>query len=66
MSEQIHSKGMASRSRRQTVGATVHAENLCPPVRALHYGVEEATDLLMRLFRGFDGSLALRLWNGHP
>ncbi len=29
-----------------------------------HPGVPEASDLLKRLFRGFEGSLALRLWNG--
>ena len=27
-------------------------------------GTEQTSDLLKRLFRGFDGSLALRLWNG--
>lgn len=27
-------------------------------------GTKEASDLLERLFRSFDGSLALRLWNG--
>jgi cyclopropane-fatty-acyl-phospholipid synthase len=31
---------------------------------AFHPGVKEASDLLKRLFRGFEGSLALRLWNG--
>jgi cyclopropane-fatty-acyl-phospholipid synthase len=27
-------------------------------------GIEQASDLLRRLFRSFDGSLAVRLWNG--
>ena len=30
----------------------------------LHSGVQDASDLLKRLFRGFDGNLALRLWDG--
>lgn len=29
-----------------------------------HRGADEASDLLKRLFRGFDGSLVVRLWNG--
>jgi cyclopropane-fatty-acyl-phospholipid synthase len=37
---------------------------LLPPMPELHRGVQEASDLLKRLFRGFDGSLALRLWDG--
>lgn len=28
------------------------------------HGIDEASALLNRLFRGFDGSLAMRLWNG--
>ncbi len=30
------------------------------------HGVKQAADLLKRLFRGFDGKLALRLWDGTP
>ncbi len=29
-----------------------------------NHGIEQASDLLTRLFRGFDGKLALRLWDG--
>ena len=29
-----------------------------------HRGVDQTSNLLTQLFRGFDGSLALRLWNG--
>ena len=32
-------------------------------LRAMHHGVDEASDLLKRLFRGFNGSLSLRLWD---
>jgi len=32
-------------------------------VPAYSAGVAEATELLLRLFRGYDGSLAVRLWN---
>ena len=35
-----------------------------PALPALQRGVKQAPNLLTRLFRGFDGSLALRLWNG--
>ena len=35
-----------------------------PPVSGLHHGVQEASELLKRLFHRFDGSLALRLWDG--
>ena len=34
------------------------------PGAVAHRYADEASDLLQRLFRGFDGSLALRLWNG--
>lgn len=33
-----------------------------PPTRA--HGIDDASALLKRLFREFDGSLAMRLWNG--
>lgn len=35
-----------------------------PPESALQPGAEEASVLLNLLFRGFDGSLSLRLWDG--
>ena len=42
----------------------VHAAALRGPSGAAHRDVAEASRLLKRLFRGFDGSLALRLWDG--
>jgi cyclopropane-fatty-acyl-phospholipid synthase len=42
----------------------VPVQELRPVLPALQRGVKEASDLLKRLFRGFDGSLALRLWDG--
>ncbi len=30
----------------------------------MHRGLDQTSNLLTRLFRSFDGSLALRLWNG--
>ena len=43
------------------VAATVP---LIPPISVLDHGVQEASELLKRLFRRFDGRLALRLWEG--
>ena len=34
------------------------------PGAIAHRCADDASDLLKRLFRSFDGSLALRLWNG--
>ena len=34
------------------------------PEAVAHRCADEASDLLKRLFRRFDGSFALRLWNG--
>ncbi len=47
-----------------TDGTVAHVQGLLPGLPALHRGVKEASDLLKQLFRGFDGTLALRLWNG--
>ena len=33
-------------------------------VATVHRGLDHTSSLLTRLFRSFDGSLALRLWNG--
>lgn len=43
------------------VAATVP---LIPPISSLDHGVQEASELLKRLFCRFDGRLALRLWEG--
>ena len=45
--------------RSVTRAAAVHA-----PGSIADRGADDASDLLTRLFRGFDGSLAMRLWNG--
>ena len=45
---------------RRTVGLTSQHE----PGSVPHRYSDEASALLQRLFRGFEGSLALRLWNG--
>ena len=68
MNEQSRASGHASFSADYVAtyadGTVAHAQSLLPALPALHHGVKEASDLLKRLFRGFDGSLALRLWNG--
>ena len=47
-----------------TDGTVAHVQDFLPALPTLHHGVREASALLKRLFRGFNGSLALRLWNG--
>ena len=47
-----------------TDGTAALAEDFLPALPTLHQGVKEASDLLTRLFRGLNGSVALRLWNG--
>ncbi|MBC7702881.1 MAG: class I SAM-dependent methyltransferase [Rhodoferax sp.] len=54
----------ADRASAYTNGTVAPVQDLLPALPALQRGVKEASDLLTRLFRGFDGSLALRLWNG--
>lgn len=68
MNEQIESKPRSS-SARDRIGnhagrAVTQVPALLPPMPDSHRGVQEASDLLKRLFRGFDGSFALRLWDG--
>ena len=48
------------RAERNTAFATPQLGPLAAPLQ----GTEQTSELLKRLFRGFDGSLALRLWNG--
>lgn len=48
-------------------GAIGHAADAVAPCGApdeAHRGVDQASRLLRRLFRSFDGSLAMRLWDG--
>jgi cyclopropane-fatty-acyl-phospholipid synthase len=59
MSDLLHAGGFTSRPE------PAHAAALSGPWRAAaHRGADQASDLLKQLFRSFDGSLALRLWNG--
>ena len=48
-----------STSRSATPTAAVHA-----PGSIADRGVDDASNLLKRLFRGFDGSVSMRLWDG--
>jgi cyclopropane-fatty-acyl-phospholipid synthase len=68
MNEQSHIVGRASFSADHdatyTDGTLAHVQDFPPALPTVHHGVKEASDLLTRLFRRFDGSLALRLWNG--
>ena len=68
MNEQRHTAGRisiaADRALAYTNGTVAPVQDLLLALPALQRGVKEASDLLTRLFRGFDGSLALRLWNG--
>ena len=65
MSDLMRAAGLTSRPVAPVDGQVAHAAALPGPWGAVaHTGADEASDLLKRLFRGFDGSLALRLWNG--
>lgn len=60
MSEPRLTADVAMRPAPQAAGAAA----LCTPSGVPDQGADAASDLLKRLFRSFDGSLALRLWNG--
>jgi hypothetical protein len=62
-SDSMHTDGVTSRSVPPADGQAANAA-LPAPWSAPHQGTDQVSDLLKRLFRGFDGSLALRLWNG--
>ncbi len=64
MSDPIHTEDMALTGARHADRKAPIAAALRAPSRALHRGADEASELLKRLFSGFQGSLALRLWNG--
>ncbi len=69
MNEQSHTIGRSSLAADHpgtyTDAAIAHVQGLLPALPVLsHHGVKDASELLKRLFRGFEGSLALRLWNG--
>jgi hypothetical protein len=68
MNEQMpiagHISIAADRAAAYTEGTVAPVQDLVPEFPALQRGVKESSDLLTRLFRGFDRSLALRLWNG--
>jgi cyclopropane-fatty-acyl-phospholipid synthase len=46
-------------------GGTASDEAMRLALGAAHRGVDQASSLLKRLFSSFDGSVALRLWNGN-
>ena len=48
-----------SASKSPTPAAAVHA-----PGSIADRGADDASDFLKRLFRGFDGSVAMRVWDG--
>ncbi len=68
MSDQLHVAGLASFDVVHTgdhiSSPAVHAGTLSSPTRESRHGVEQASELLIRLFRRFNGSLVLRLWDG--
>jgi cyclopropane-fatty-acyl-phospholipid synthase len=61
MNNQMHTESALS-SRTAINGTATSAAQA--PGSARYRGAEQAAALLMRLFRRFPGSLALRLWNG--
>ena len=67
MSEQIQSAAVSSRSMNKA-GNPGYSSGpaLSPDFTPLtsENGIKQASDLLQRLFRGFNGRLALRLWDG--
>ena len=68
MNKQSHTSGLTSiavdRAAACTDGTAAPVHELLSSLPASQRSIEEASNLLTRLFRGFDGSLALRLWNG--
>jgi cyclopropane-fatty-acyl-phospholipid synthase len=64
MSDTLQTTGVVSRSAPPADGHAANAAALRAPSGVPHRGADEASDLLKCLFRGFDGSLAVRLWNG--
>ena len=63
ISDPMHTAGVAARSASPVNGQAANAVAIGAPWAGAHPGVDQASALLKRLFRGFDGSLALRLWN---
>ena len=63
MSELVHPPSLTSSPGDEVGSSGAHA-NPPHPAAASHRAVEEASDLLERLFRGFNGQVAMRLWNG--
>ena len=64
MSDPIHTEDMALPGAPLTTHKEPNAAAPRSPSRAFHRGVDEASDLLKRLFSNFPGSLVVRLWNG--
>lgn len=65
MSELLYAVGFTSPPEPQMNDQVARAVALPSPRDAVAYqDADKVSDLLKRLFRSFDGSLALRLWNG--
>lgn len=62
-SNSMHTDCVTSRSAPPADGQAANAA-LTAPWSVPHQGADQVSDLLKHLFRGFDGCLALRLWNG--
>lgn len=65
MNKFIRSVGLRSRVGKDIGGFGTRSQRLHSQI-ALHPMVEAVSDLLKRLFRGFDGRHAMPFWNGTP
>jgi len=64
MSDMIHSEGAVPRAAQTADARASSASVLRAPSGVPHRAADQASDLVKRLFRSFDGSLVVRLWNG--
>lgn len=65
MTQELPSAGLVPQQPlRDTTGTTDREDVIFPPTSTLHPEVKQASDLLKRLFQGFNGSFTMRLWNG--
>jgi cyclopropane-fatty-acyl-phospholipid synthase len=64
MSDPMNTAGVASRPAATGGPPSGDAAAISATWGVAHRSAGEASDLLKRLFRGFDGSLVVRLWNG--
>lgn len=64
MRDPIHTVGVASHCAPPVDALAANAAAMSATSEAAHRDAGRASELLKRLFRNFDGSLALRLWDG--